>query len=187
MQTLAQLPVVLEYPWWTWAGLLAVGAIGVLLVVRLARGAGELKIAAAVPLIAISLWSGGYYATWTAAIDAEGVSVAAPFDFITTHGHIGWRDVISIAIGGRRSFYTMSIVSRDGTLAQLSLSDLPREQVARLTRAVVDRAPGAELQPTPQGFLTLARRATRTVRAFNALRVHHSPRRLAGLTQTSAP
>lgn len=174
VQSASELPLLIDYPWWTSAGFFAVAIVGGLLACSLSIRA-RVALGAVALIVTASLWSGAYFATWSARFDAEGVSVHAPFDVLRRQGSVPWRDVDSVAIGGRRSFYQLRLASRDGTAAELALVDLPTDVVGMLTSAVVQRTRHAEHRQRTRDYLILARRAARPVRGITMMRVQPAP------------
>jgi hypothetical protein len=183
MPTIGHLPVLLDYPWATSACLFAVASTGLLLmatrVVQIADHPA--KLAAVVLVFIATLWSGAYFATWSARIDTEGMAVHAPFDIRHRQGAITWRDAATVAIGGRRSFYQLRVVSRDGTTAEIPLTDLPTFAVGPLATVVARRTVHVEKRQRPRDYFILAYRATRSVRGITTMRVQEGSLRLAHL------
>ena len=189
MQTVADSHVVLDYPWSASIGFFAAAIAGVLLMLggRSLIRKHPLNLVSAIILLLITLWSGAYFATWSARLDGEGIAVRAPFDIWRRQGVVAWRDATSIAIGGRRSFYQLRLVSRDGTTADIALQSLPKHAVRPFAAAITQRTKHVHDRQRDRDYALLTHRAARPGRSIATLRVRPLPLQLAQLKPQGSP
>ena len=166
--------VVLDYPWWL--AVVFFGAAAAAIVYLPPKLLGTTwRRAGTVAFVALTLWAGAYFYTFSARLDERGATVNKAAAIFRTSGSMRWEDVALIQIvNGFGAFSPMELrlVSRAGETIEIPLSELPAAQIRSVARFVAVHARRAEFTPTEEEFVSEADRiATQAWRLLGLIRV----------------